>query len=87
MSGVFQIGGLASGLDTNAIIDALVDVERNKIRLVQSQQLDYEVKLSAYGSLIGKLNEFETAAKTLNEQEYFEILREICDKYNVIFPN
>jgi len=75
MAGTLQLGGLISGLDTNAIVDALVDVERNKVRLVQQQQAAYNVRLSAYGELTGKLNDFKSAADKLNAIENFDLFK------------
>lgn len=73
MSSALQIGGLVSGLDTNAIIDALVDVERNKIRLVEAKMYKDEYRLSAYGTLASKLNAFETVAKKISDEDEFDL--------------
>ena len=34
----FRVGGLASGLDTNSIIDQLVKIESNSVTVAQKRQ-------------------------------------------------
>jgi flagellar hook-associated protein 2 len=58
--GPIQFGGLASGLDTAAIIDALLRVESRPIRLLETRKGTEESKLS----LIGKLEELVDSLRT-----------------------
>jgi flagellar hook-associated protein 2 len=57
-----SVGGLATGLDTEAIIGQLVELERQPIAKLQSREADYQVQLTTYGSLQGLLNDLKTAA-------------------------
>jgi flagellar hook-associated protein 2 len=75
MAGTLQIGGLISGLDTNAIIDALVGVEQTKITIVEQQQASVQLKLSAYGSLISRINDFGSAATKISDPTHFDLFQ------------
>jgi flagellar hook-associated protein 2 len=66
-----SVSGLASGLDTNAIISALVAVKRAPIDLLEGQKSDLNSKLSAFGTLNDLLNSLETTANSLNSTESF----------------
>ncbi len=60
-------GGLASGLDTNSIIDKLVQLESQPITLLQSQQSGVRSQVSALGAVASKLTALQTAAKALGD--------------------
>ena len=47
MGGTLQIGGLASGLDTNKIIEELMKVERQPLDRLETQKSNYELKKEA----------------------------------------
>lgn len=53
--------GLASGLDVDSIVTALVSKQQSKIDKAQQQQQKLEWKQEAYRDIITKLNNFETA--------------------------
>ena len=63
---VIQFGGLATGLDTNAIIKALMDVEREPLKRMENEKKflssrleafsQFESKLSALSDSIGEMN-------------------------------
>ncbi|MCW5893669.1 MAG: flagellar filament capping protein FliD [bacterium] len=55
MAGVISIGGLATGLDTNSIIDQLVKLERRPIDVLVTQVADAEKTKGALSTLSGKL--------------------------------
>ncbi|MFH1760318.1 MAG: flagellar filament capping protein FliD, partial [bacterium] len=75
--GELSVGGLASGLDTNAIIEGLTNIERSRVVKVEAKQEAYNVQLSAFGRLESKLDEFVSAAEKLNDQEQFDL-------YNIV---
>ncbi|ACL70455.1 flagellar filament capping protein FliD [Halothermothrix orenii] len=56
----FSIGGLGTGLDTNQIIDQMMQIERRPIYLLQQQQEEIQSDLSAWGSVESKLNSFKS---------------------------
>jgi len=60
-------GGLASGLDTNSIIDKLVQIESQQIALLQQQQTGVRSQVSALGDLASKLGALQTAAQALSD--------------------
>ena len=59
------VGGLATGLDTEALVSQLVQLERQPIAKLQQQEADYQVQLSTYGNLQGLLNDLKSAATPL----------------------
>jgi flagellar hook-associated protein 2 len=62
-----SVGGLASGLDTEAIISQLVNLERQPITKLQAREADYQVQLTTYGSLSSLLSELKTAATAFQQ--------------------
>ena len=63
--GQITFGGIASGLDTNAIISALVTLERRPIDLLGTQKSTEQSKLSLYGTLEGLVKSLQTKAQEL----------------------
>jgi flagellar hook-associated protein 2 len=61
-----SVGGLASGLDTNSIIEQLMEVQQRPITMLQQQEAAYQVELSAYGTLQGELSNLKTALENLD---------------------
>ncbi|MCA8969045.1 MAG: flagellar filament capping protein FliD [Planctomycetes bacterium] len=64
ISGI-SFGGLASGLDTQSIISALLAVERRPIGLLEAKKKTFEAKKSLYGDLDGLLEKLHGATKDL----------------------
>lgn len=64
-------GGLASGLDTKSIISALVGVEGQKVTLLQNQQSGFKDQITAYDSLLAKLNALQTALAKIADPTQF----------------
>lgn len=65
------VGGLASGLDTQGIIEKLMDIERQPITLLQQREDAFQVKLSAYGEVKSALSEFQSAVNDLRYPSNF----------------
>lgn len=61
----FSVGGLASGLDTNSIIDQLVKIESGSVTAAQGRQTAYRSQISIIGDLTSKLNALATATDAL----------------------
>jgi len=59
-------GGLASGLDTNAIVTSLVSAERAPIRQMQSKQSETRSQLSVLTGINTKLAALKTKAETID---------------------
>ena len=60
-----SVGGLVSGLDTNSMIEQLLELERQPIVKLQQKEAAYQVELSAYGSLKGILGSLQSAVEDL----------------------
>lgn len=67
MAGAFTVGGLASGLDTNTIVDKLVAIESLPIDRNTKKQAALTVQISAIGSLIGQIKSLATAGAALGK--------------------
>ncbi len=70
-SPTFTAGGLASGLDTNSIIDQLVTLESQPNTDIKNQQSDINVQISALADLINSVNSLDTAAADLGTNGVF----------------
>src|SRR6185295_13309956 len=66
MAGVINVGGLATGLDTNSIITQLVALERQPITLLQQQITDVQATQGSFNTLGAKLAALGKAADALN---------------------
>src|SRR5471032_867472 len=62
---LFTSAGLASGLDTNAIVDALAKVESLPIDAIKAQETAMNAQISTLGDLASKLAALGTAATSL----------------------
>lgn len=66
-----SFGGLASGLDTKAIISALVAVERNPILQLQKKESDLKQQKSLFGDLDGLLDKLTDSVRKLKTTSSF----------------
>lgn len=72
-----SFGGLASGLDTKAIIAALVAVEQRPITAMQQKKSSLEKQKSLFSDLSGLLDKLQTAAKTLSRTSDFLTMKSV----------
>src|SRR5688572_33487809 len=63
--GGIQFGGLASGLDTSAIIDAILLVEGRAKRVLQGRKEDEQEKLTLLGTFQGLVEKLQDKARDL----------------------
>jgi flagellar hook-associated protein 2 len=61
----FRAGGLASGLDTNAIVDGLTKLEQRPLEMLRKQQAGFQSRVSVLGRLVTKIATLQAAAKAL----------------------
>lgn len=61
VSPTFSFTGLASGLDTNSLVESLMQLERAPITRMQSQRAEYDAKRDAWTGINTQLAEFRTA--------------------------
>jgi flagellar hook-associated protein 2 len=65
MAGVIAVGGLATGLDTNKLIDQLVAVQHQPIDLLQARLAEVQSSQASLSTLSAKLAAFKSAADAL----------------------
>ncbi len=68
-----SIGGLASGLDTNAIIDGLTGIEESKVKRIVIKENAVQLKLDAFKQLQGKISSFADTASSLDDIKAFNL--------------
>jgi flagellar hook-associated protein 2 len=59
---LYQAGGLASGIDTNAIVDKIIEAASKPMLQVQKTQAAYSVQISTVANLSDKLKAFRDAS-------------------------
>jgi flagellar hook-associated protein 2 len=63
---LLQASGLASGLDTTSIVNALIQADSGQLTTLQQKQSDYQVQISTLGTLVSQLQAFQTATNNLS---------------------
>jgi len=66
MSGPVTFTGLFSGLDTASIVEALMNIERRPLTVLQDRQSETQEKLSVFQDLESRLASLDSAVQTLN---------------------
>ncbi|RMF85992.1 MAG: hypothetical protein D6739_03775 [Nitrospirae bacterium] len=66
---MFSVGGIATGLDTQAIIDALVKAERVPIDRLQAREKGFQDQVAALQELNGLLKKVQDAADALRQPD------------------
>jgi flagellar hook-associated protein 2 len=66
ISGNISFGGLGSGLDTNAIIEAILGVERVPINQLEAKKAGQQQKISLLGTFEGHVNSLREKAVSLS---------------------
>ena len=65
MASTFNIGGLASGLDTNSIVDQLMAIERIPQNRLKLRQIEIDARKSALSDIATRLRNLKNAAADL----------------------
>lgn len=69
-----SFGGLASGLDTDSIISALIEAAQQPITLAEAKVSDLSTKLNSYNKISSYLSSIKTAAGAIDtEREFFTL--------------
>ncbi|MGI9431860.1 MAG: flagellar filament capping protein FliD [Myxococcota bacterium] len=63
-----RVGGLATGLDTNALVDALLALERRPLELIQQRRTEIELQQSLFRDLNTRLLTLRDAAAALDNR-------------------
>lgn len=79
-----SFGGLASGLDSKAIINALVAVERRPIAQLETKKTSLNRQKSLYSDLGGLLEKLNTASRALKTTTEFLKMKGTSDDPNVL---
>lgn len=69
MAGIISVGGLATGLDTNDIIDKLVKVERRPLDLLSQEIATTQSTKLSVSTFAGKLSALQSAADALSTSD------------------
>ena len=69
--GIASSTGLISGLETDSIITAMMNLEKAPITKLQQKQSSYQAKISSYGMLKSSLASLQTAVSTLKSSDTF----------------
>jgi len=77
-----SFGGLSSGIDTQAIISALLAVERRPLNALESQKEDFTKIKSLFGTLQTKLKELQEAADAIKLSPNFLDFKTSTDNEN-----
>ena len=64
--------GVGSNLDVNSIVTQLMSIERQPLEALDTKEVGFQGKLSAYGTLRGALSAFQTAASDLSSLAKFQ---------------
>jgi flagellar capping protein FliD len=67
-----RIGGLASGMDTNKTIEALVAVERKRLEPTQQQKFQSQMELESFNLVKQELAKIDTSVKSLAGKAIWE---------------
>ena len=68
-------GGLASGIDTRAMVQQLTQLERQPILEMQQAQRQYRTQISQYGTLKSKASELQDLLQGMSEQGTLAVAR------------
>ena len=71
---LFNIGGLASGLDTNSIISSIINVERIPIQQLEARKYDHEVEDNAWQAIKARYSAIRSALNDLDSASDFSKL-------------
>jgi flagellar hook-associated protein 2 len=71
MPGVIAVGGLATGLDTNKLIDGLVQIRSQPLDLLNIQLSDIQATQTSFASLSSKFAALKTAVQALDSASEF----------------
>lgn len=73
MAGLSNFDGIASGLDTTKLVDAIITAERAGARLLEARQEQKTKELSTYSSIEALLLGLKTEASRLSRSQSFDI--------------
>ncbi|HUX07586.1 MAG TPA: flagellar filament capping protein FliD [Acidobacteriota bacterium] len=66
MSGPVTFSGIFSGIDTATIVERLMEIERQPLRVIQQEQLQTQRRLAIFKNLQSRLSSLDSAIQSLN---------------------
>jgi len=73
MPGTFSVGGLASGLDTQNILDQLIALERRPVVLLENRQKQYSERLNVWKQVNSKLQALKSTMDEIRQTADFNL--------------
>ena len=73
MPGTFSVGGLASGLDTQNILDQLIALERRPVVLLENRQKQYSERLNVWKQVNSKLQALKSTMDEIRQTTDFNL--------------
>ena len=74
------VGGLISGINTQEVIEQLLELERKPITKLQLKEAAYQVQLTSYGVFRSELSSLRTAAGALDSSLDFNVFKGTSSK-------
>lgn len=75
--------GIGSGLDVNAIVTGLMNVERQPLTILARKKSSFQTQVSAYGTLKSALSTFQTSVSALSSSAKFNVQTAISGNADV----
>ncbi len=75
--------GIGSGLDVNAIVTGLMNVERQPLTILARKKSAFQTQVSAYGTLKSALSTFQTSVSALSSPAKFNVQNAISGNADV----
>ena len=85
--GELRLPGLATGIDTSALIQQLMAVEQRRLTSYQVEKKTYEQETSLLEGLRSKINELNTAVSALSSAEDLNIFKATTSDKDVLSIN
>lgn len=79
--------GIGSGLDLNSLIGKLMEAEKAPLKALDKKEIDFQAKLTAYGTLKGAFSSFQTAARGLSSPGKFNTAKASTADATVLSAN
>jgi flagellar hook-associated protein 2 len=84
MAGDITFSGLASGIDTSSIIQQLVQVERQPIRMLEAKKTDLQHQRTKLQDLASAIQRLQTAAEGLSTYDELSLFRGVSSDEDVV---
>lgn len=76
---VNPLGTSGSSIDTNAIVQQLMQVERQPLLKLKQKEADYQAKISAYATLLSSVSSFKSAVTALKDSSLIGMKATVSD--------